>query len=112
MDGQLRHLPRGVDQYLELRAAQQKGPSAAKPAARVVPKLGGAELRNAQKEHSAAVRKIEKVKSQIAQLHDRMAAHDQNDYTGLGVLSTELRTLEKTLETVEYRWLELDELLG
>jgi ATPase subunit of ABC transporter with duplicated ATPase domains len=116
MDGQLRHLPRGVDQYLELRAAQQKAASSPTSSSVIetptASKLGGAELRNAQKEHAAAARRIEKVNSQIAHLHERMAAHEQGDYAGLGALATELRELEKTLETLEHRWLELDELLS
>lgn len=112
MDGHLRHLPRGVDQYLELRAIQQKAPAPAAPASKAEPKLGGAELRNAQKEHAAAGRKIEKLGREIDALHVRMAEHDQNDYTGLGALAEELSALESQLETVETRWLELEELLA
>ena len=111
LDGHLRHLPRGVDQYLELRAAQN---APGKPAAAAAkPKgLGGAELRNAQKEYAAAGRKIEKLMAQIAEVHVRMAAHDQNDYTGLGALSSEITDLQNQLDTVETRWLELEELLA
>jgi ATPase subunit of ABC transporter with duplicated ATPase domains len=113
MDGHLRHLPRGVDQYLELRAKQQSGAPATKrtgPAA--APKLGGAELRTAQKEQGAASRKLEKTVGQIAELHERMATHDQFDYAGLGALSTELTALQGTVDSLEFRLLELDELLG
>jgi len=114
MNGNFRHLPRGVDQYLELRAQQQKGGNVvdAAPAAAGKPKLGGAELRNSQKEHAAAGRKIEKLTGQIAELHVKMAEHDQSDYTGLGALSTELASLQQQLDTVEFRWLELEELLA
>lgn len=113
LGGQLRHLPRGVDQYLELRASQQKATlvaTATEPAA--APKLGGAELRNAQKEHAAAARKIEKVNGQIADLHERMAGHDQSDYAGLAALAEQFRALEADLDAVEHRWLELEELLS
>ncbi|MFM9878170.1 MAG: ABC-F family ATP-binding cassette domain-containing protein [Rhodoglobus sp.] len=114
IDGGLRHLPRGVDQYLELRA---KGLSSAKgiskpAAAPGKPSLGGAELRNTQKEHAAASRKIEKLNGQIAGVHERMAEHDQSDYTGLGALATELSGYQTQLDTVELRWLELEDLLG
>jgi len=114
MNGNFRHLPRGVDQYLELRAQQQKGGGAvdAAPVAAGKPKLGGAELRNSQKEHAAAGRKIEKLGGQIAALHVKMAEHDQSDYTGLGALSTELASLQEQLDAVEFRWLELEELLA
>ena len=113
LEGHFRHLPRGVDQYLELRAAQVKGGSAAKPeTAKAEPKLGGAELRNAQKELAAAGRKVEKLTASIADLHVRMAAHDQSDYTGLGALSTELTGVQSQLDALEFRLLELEELLG
>jgi len=110
LDGSLRHLPRGVDQYLELRGAQ----TSSKPAAAAAkPKgLGGAELRNAQKEFAAAGRKIEKLNGQIAELHLSMAAHDQADYAGLGAISTQLSDVQKQLDEVETRWLELEELLA
>ncbi|HXD62438.1 MAG TPA: ABC-F family ATP-binding cassette domain-containing protein [Lacisediminihabitans sp.] len=119
MDGGLRHLPRGVDQYLELRAKQQrdaergsKTDSAAVQKPSGPPKLAGAELRNAEKEFAAGGRKIEKLNGQIAALHVKMAEHDQSDYAGLGELSTELSTLQASLSAVETRWLELSELLG
>ena len=41
-----------------------------------------------------------------------MAAHDQSDYSGLGALSKEIADLQTQLDTVELRWLELEELLG
>lgn len=113
LDKHLRHLPRGVDQYLELRSAQTSGkPAASVVAVKVEPKLGGAELRNAQKEQAAAGRKVDKLNGQIADLHVKMAQHDPSDYTGLGALATELAALQQNLETVEFRLLELDELLG
>lgn len=127
MDGGLRHLPRGVDQYLEYRRAiigggrsapggGSKSPLAgvATPATgeRLPPRLAGAELRNAQKEHAAASRKIEKLNGQIAAAHEAMATHDHSDYAGLGSLASELAGLQSQLDTVELRWLELEELLG
>jgi ATPase subunit of ABC transporter with duplicated ATPase domains len=120
MGGHLRHLPRGVDQYLELRKAQvsagsvstgSTGAGGSAPT-KTEPKLGGAELRNAQKEHAAAARKIEKLSGRISEVHVRMAEHDPGDYTGLAVLAAELRELEQQLEVVETRWLELEELLA
>jgi ATPase subunit of ABC transporter with duplicated ATPase domains len=111
MDGALRHLPRGVDQYLELRrAGAATGPASS--AAPATTGLSGAELRSAQKEHAAAARKLEKLATQIADVHARMAAHDQSDYAGLGGLSSELTALHAQQETTETRWLELTELLG
>ncbi len=110
LGGHLRHLPRGIDQYLELRTGTSAAPAA--KAAEKPKGLGGAELRNAQKEHAAAERKLAKLADQIAEVHTRMASHDQNDYTGLGAMATEISTLQQQLDTLETRWLELTELLA
>ena len=115
LDGGMRHLPRGVDQYLEIRLAQQKAdaaPAATGKAPAKTPKLGGAELRNAQKEFAAAERKLAKMNAQIATLHEKMAVHDQSDYTGLGGITTEIQGLESQIATLETRWLELEDLLN
>jgi ATP-binding cassette subfamily F protein uup len=118
IDGGLRHLPRGVDQYLELREQQQRG-TGAKATSKEAPskssghpKLAGAELRNAEKEFAAGGRKIEKLNAQISSLHVTMAEHDQSDYAGLAELAAQLGALEASLSTVETRWLELSELLA
>jgi ATPase subunit of ABC transporter with duplicated ATPase domains len=111
LDGGLRHLPRGVDQYLELRAAQS-GTTKATPAAAKPAGMSGAELRNAQKEFAAAERKLEKLRAEIAELHVSMATHDQGDYAGLGTLSARLSDVNTQVATLETRWLELSELLG
>jgi ATP-binding cassette subfamily F protein uup len=115
MEGSMRHLPRGVDQYLELRLAQQKAdaaPASSGKAPAKTPKLGGAELRNAQKEFAAADRKLAKMNAQIADIHTKLASHDQSDYTGLGVMTTEIQGLEAQIATLETRWLELEDLLN
>jgi ATP-binding cassette subfamily F protein uup len=116
MNGSFTHLPRGVEQYLELRTAQQKeqarvaaGGSAAAPAAK--PGLKGAELRNAQKELAAAARKMEKLGTQIAEMDQAFAKHDQSDYAGLGEMQEKVQALREQMDTVELRWLELTDLL-
>jgi ATPase subunit of ABC transporter with duplicated ATPase domains len=120
LDGHFRHLPGGVEEYLKLRTAQlarADSKAAPRPNGATSPPANsnrptGAELRSAEKELAAASRKIEKLGTQIDEVHVKMAAHDQSDYSGLGVLSTQLTELERTLGTTESRWLELTELLG
>jgi ABC transport system ATP-binding/permease protein len=143
LDGKFRHLPKGVEQYLELRSKSlvergegpksSNGPSTGSGIGSGVrtnsgsgtnsdsgtgfgsgtgSSLKGAELRNAEKEHAAAGRKIEKIQGQIGDIHLRLAEHDQSDYAGLGALSIELGELQAQLSTVETRWLELTDLLG
>jgi ABC transport system ATP-binding/permease protein len=120
LDGHLRDLPRGVEQYLELRRATDAARGAmseaapAKPSQAVsptTPTLAGAERRTAEKEISSIDRRLEKLAGEIARLHERLAVHDQGDYVGLGMLGDELRALEASVAELETRWLELSELL-
>ncbi len=126
LDKRMRHLPGGVDQYLQLRAAQTtkgltvtethraEGASPEKKAgvnSKGRTRLTGAELRNAQKELGSVSRKLEKVTTQISAIHDRFASHDQGDFTGLAALQGELKPLEDSMADLELRWLELSEVL-
>jgi len=124
LDKRMRHLPGGVDQYLQLRSQQTtKGQTvteshrvstSAAPAgvnSKGRTKLAGAELRNAQKELGSVSRKLEKVTTQISAVHDRFASHDQGDFTGLAALQGELKPLEDSMAELELRWLELSEVL-
>ena len=119
LEGHFTHLPNGVDQYLALRAKQAAAPAATSPAASLAsaekkaqPQLSGAELRNAEKEFASIERKIAKQQADIAEIHAKMAAHDQNDYVGLGQYAADISTCEGTIADLEMRWLELSELLG
>ncbi|WP_154795399.1 ABC-F family ATP-binding cassette domain-containing protein [Occultella kanbiaonis] len=115
IDGGLRHLPGGVDEYLRLRQAQAAAPSGAKqsptPEAAAT-RLSGAEERAARKELTATERKLERLGARIAGIHERMAAHDQGDYEGIGRLNDELREAESENAALEERWFELSELGG
>lgn len=129
LDGHLRDLPRGVDQYLELRRRQQEagldtrpaapgaarppaGPRPAAPSATRPPEaLAGADRRAAEKELSAIDRRLEKLQAQIAEQHEKLARHDQSDYVGLGALGDELGALETAVADLETRWLEVSEQL-
>ncbi|NUU07456.1 ABC-F family ATP-binding cassette domain-containing protein [Leifsonia sp. C5G2] len=117
LDGRLRHLPGGVDEYLRLRRAQSAAESGAAPVAEAAattvgtPALTGSALRAAEKELSALDRRLAKVTDQVAAKHEELARHDQSDYVGLGRLTDELRTLEGEIADLETRWLELSEQL-
>ena len=119
IDGHLRDLPRGVEQYLELRrgvdAARQvaaESASAAQPASAAASvQLGGADRRAAEKELSSIDRKLERLQAEIAAQHEKLARHDQSDYVGLGALGDELARLEASVVDLETRWLEVSELL-
>ncbi len=132
LDGGLRHLPGGVEEYLKLRAAGAGRASAEgrmsrpdevsadaglgaassgapQPARKL--SVGGAERRTAEKELAAGQRRLAKIADQVAELHTAFAAHDQSDFAGLGELQTRLSALQAEAATLEERWLELSELL-
>ncbi|MGB3374282.1 MAG: ABC-F family ATP-binding cassette domain-containing protein [Microbacterium sp.] len=115
LDGRLRHLPGGVDEYLRLRAGQRSGPSAAAPERQEqVSTSGGpsgAELRAAQKELVSLERRMGKLQAQIDSARTALADHDQSDYAGLGREMERITTLEAELSGLESRWYELSELM-
>jgi ABC-type multidrug transport system ATPase subunit len=119
IDGHLRHLPGGVDEYLRLRAEQATASRGSQQAKRPEPAgsavaagLSGAGLRAAQKEIAAIDRKLVKLAARIDAAHDQIARHDQSDYEGLTQKLKELRALQDEVTELETRWLELSERVG
>ena len=108
LDGTLRHLPGGVDQYMKLTkerpaaSIQRNNPQSAENGS-------GAASYNAQKEINAIERKLSKLTKQISGLHSTMADHDQSDFSGLGDLTARLRALESETAELEDRWLALSD---
>ncbi|MEX2552141.1 MAG: ABC-F family ATP-binding cassette domain-containing protein [Actinomycetota bacterium] len=110
IDGRLRHMPGGVDQYLALRlhAARAAPPSSKLPTPR---KLDVQAAREAKKEIASIERKLAKVTILFEEVNERIAAHDQSDYKGLQTHVDELKGLQSKLADLETRWLELSEQL-
>jgi ATP-binding cassette subfamily F protein uup len=113
LDGHFRHLPGGVDQYLELRKAQD-APAATNPSSAghvKVPKLSSGEERTARKEVGSIERKMAKLTARIEALQAELGTHDPADVPGLLARSNEVADLEKQIAIHEERWLELTDLL-
>jgi ATPase subunit of ABC transporter with duplicated ATPase domains len=113
LDGHLRHMPGGVDEYLRLRQAQATRPASATPGGAAAPNgtsRSGAETRAARKELTATERKLERIAERINTIHQQMTEHDQSDYAGVIRLGEELRDAEAEQATLEDRWLGLSEL--
>jgi ABC transport system ATP-binding/permease protein len=106
LDGRLRHLPGGVDEYLRL-AAERPSEHVARERPSVSPGLSGAQLRSVQKEIAAVERSLARLSDRIAAKHFELAEHDQSDHVGLGLLTAELRGLEDDVAALESRWLDL-----
>ncbi len=109
LDGRLRHLPGGIDEYLRL-AAPTAG-AAAQPARPETAGMSGAERRAAEKELAGLDRRLARLADQIADKHRELAEHDQADHVGIARLTGELRALEDEVASTEGRWLELSEIL-
>ena len=112
LDGRLRHLPGGVDEYLRLTATATSQRTAAPSANTARPQaISGAELRAAEKEIAAIDRRLARLADQIAAKHQELGEHDQSDHVGITRLTQQLRGLEDDVAGWESRWLELSEAL-
>jgi ABC transport system ATP-binding/permease protein len=112
LDGRLRHLPGGVDEYLRL-AGQPSAEPVAAPAPSIFEQqaMSGAQLRAAQKEIAAIDRRLVRLAEQIAAKHQELAEHDQSDHVRVTQLTQELCDLEDDVAGLENRWLELSEVV-
>jgi ABC-type multidrug transport system ATPase subunit len=110
LDGRLRHLPGGIDEYLRLAAHRTTTPTAGRSPAESR-EMSGAQRRTAEKELAAAERQLAKLADRIAAKHHELAEHDQSDHVGLTRLTQELRGLEDEVNATESRWLGLSEVL-
>lgn len=103
VEGRLRHVPGGVDEYLTLLSQQKTSSPVDSPAS------SGAQRHAAQKELSAIERRLTKLTTAIEKIHKQMAAHDQSDYEGLHHQSERLQEMEVEAEQLEEQWLALSE---
>ena len=103
-DGKVRHLTRGIDQFLELRKAMKPGAEPVKVS--VQSGLSGAERRNLEKELGRLDRAIQKGKAELESLNLQFAAADQSNYELLGELSAKQSKLAAEIALNEDLWLE------
>ncbi|WP_406051473.1 ABC-F family ATP-binding cassette domain-containing protein [Kribbella sp. NBC_00889] len=118
-DARVRHLPRGVDQYIEELA--DRGPrrttftsSTSEPVVSDEstpadePVVDAAVARAAKKELNRIERQLAKLTEAEAKLHDQIATH-ASDYERLAELDTELRKLAEERGELETAWFEAAE---
>lgn len=121
IDGTLRHLPGGVDEYLSTKsgADQQAGrnhPTSAttgssEPAASGEPQIDGATRRALEKEAQSIDRKVAKLQDALATADSKLAAADQQDFELLTRLTQERSQVQDEIDALEERWLEIGEML-
>ena len=131
INGKIRHLPRGVDEYLELvgrttderggvvasasgkaSASKQPSTSAGEQATGAVSKLSGGEIRALRKSMASAERKMDTLRGKIEGIHQAMTEVDPSDYVKLGDMQKEIKEIEAQIEALEEEWMEAAEALG
>jgi ATP-binding cassette subfamily F protein uup len=119
-DGRVRHLPGGIDEYLEERdsllaaqdnnsigrQAEDAGGSADSSGA-----LSGAEEHAARKELSKLERQLDKLDEQEKELQEQVAEAG-SELDKIQKLSEDLRRIGEQRDQIEARWMELAELVG
>ncbi|THG38792.1 ABC-F family ATP-binding cassette domain-containing protein [Adlercreutzia caecimuris] len=130
IDGKVRHLPGGVDEYLRLteeaereaaEAASAKATAKAgtlgkaafgESAGRTAPTLSGGEQRELRKLMASNEKKIATLKGKIEKKQLEMAEADQSDYLVLTAMQEEIADFQDQIEALELEWLEAAEKLG
>lgn len=131
INGKIRHLPRGVDEYLELvgrttderggvvasssgkaSASKQTSTSVDEQATGAASKLSGGEIRALRKSMASAERKMDTLRGKIDGIHQAMTEVDPSDYVKLGDMQKEIKQIETQIEALEEEWMEAAEALG
>lgn len=138
IDGKVRHLPGGVDEYLRIAAERDRfadspasfrevfapvdsrngegeRPEASDGASsptHSAPKLSGGEQRSLRKLMASNERKVETLRGKIEAVRASMAAADQSDYLALTAFQDDIAQFEEQIEELEMEWLEAAEKLG
>ncbi|SPM42931.1 ATPase components of ABC transporters with duplicated ATPase domains [Mycobacterium numidiamassiliense] len=113
LDGRLRHLPGGIDEYLRLAARSTEVPKSPAASTATEPQaLSGAQRRAAEKELASVDRQLARLADRIATKHLELAEQDQSDHVAVAELTRQLRALEDEVTDLETRWLELSDVVG
>lgn len=132
IDGKIRHLPGGVDEYLKImedyeRANMQESKADFEASSRAVAgdssdadsaeksnqkyeaKLSGKAYYDATRRVSAIERKLEKLEEEKSEIEQKMASHDPSDFVGLQELNEKLQANQSESSALEEEWLALSE---
>ena len=129
VNGKIRHLPGGVEEYLRLSDASPSSMTAGSPA-RQRPahaadsglsgteaspessRLSGGEQRTLRKLMQSNERKVETLNGKIEDVRASMAAADPTDFTALGDFQAQISDLQQQIDALEEEWMEAAEKLG
>ncbi|GAA1522858.1 ABC-F family ATP-binding cassette domain-containing protein [Dactylosporangium maewongense] len=117
-DGNLVHLPGGVDEYLERIVGAEEGFGTGTAPAASAGREKAADLRASDKDARAAKKELSKLERSMdrltqkeAALHAQLAEH-ATDYTRITALDAELRAVQEEKALIEEQWLALAEIAG
>ena len=117
IDGHVRHLPGGIDEYLQLvdqRVAEGQ-PAASAPEKETPAQTAGLsnqELRALKKTLQSTERKMSTMQQRIDEAEQRLHAADPTDFVALGDIQREIDDYKAQLEELEMTWLETSEALS
>ena len=117
VDGQVRHVPGGVDEYLALLDERRADATDTRPEAAEqvmdadTPTMGNSERRELKKRLDATSRKLEKLRGAPDEVRERMTRTPASDYEALMALQHELEDATVRIGELEDEWLELADAL-
>lgn len=133
IDGKIRHLPGGVDEYLQIveklqreheneinatnksevnaESAESAESSASSVSSKSSPKLTGKAYHDATRRVAAIERKLAKLEEQKSNIESRMAENNPSDFVGLQALNEELQQNAQETSDLEEEWMNLSDQL-
>ena len=130
INGKIRHLPRGVEEYLEMTEAAGGKPAAhpKAPQARGVdrdvtsngeavadagkPQLSGGQIKELRKKMRSCETKSKTLREKIEQANAEMAQADPTDFEALGSIQAKIADFQNQIDVLDEQWLEAAEELG
>jgi len=102
-NGTFRHLPGGVDQYLNIKVVTPE----TKETITVETEMSGAERRALEKESARLERQLTKLQQELEQIHLDLAQANQSDYQSLTELAKHEEQTRMAIAQTEESWLEV-----
>lgn len=110
LDGHLRHVPGGVEEYLELRSAPPEPAERATASASVATASDGAAHHARRKELASLERRIDRLQRQATDARLALADVDPTDYQRLAAQMSRISAMDAEVGALEDAWLDLSEL--
>lgn len=115
LNGRLRHLPGGIDEYLtlaeEIHVSHDGADGQSVELAKPSDGLTNQELRALKKTLQSTERKMSTMRKKIDDANQRLREADPTDYQVLGEIQEEVNGLQSRLDELEMMWLETSEAL-